>query len=182
MLWQSNFNLSMIKTPRLTLLPFTEDHYQAIFKEDYERLASLLQVKPMKTWTEFEGAREAIHALHGFYHSLMGDLSWGSYFIIHTQQSELIGTCGFKGKPGEDNAVEIGYEINPRYQGQGFATEAARALTGFAFSRQIGTVLAHTLPNENPSTGVLKKCGFAFVKEVIDPDDGPVWQWMLPHP
>lgn len=39
------------------------------------------------------------------------------------------------------------------------------------------TILAHTLPEENASVKVLKKCDFKFVKELSDKDDGIIWQW-----
>lgn len=39
------------------------------------------------------------------------------------------------------------------------------------------TILAHTLPEENTSVKVLKKCDFKFVKELSDKDDGIIWQW-----
>lgn len=38
-------------------------------------------------------------------------------------------------------------------------------------------VRAHTLPEFNASTWVLGECGFDFVGEVADPDDGAVWLW-----
>ena len=40
-------------------------------------------------------------------------------------------------------------------------------------------VLAHTLPEESPSTGVLRRCGFTMTGEVVDGDD-VVWRWELP--
>ncbi len=36
---------------------------------------------------------------------------------------------------------------------------------------------AHTLPENNASAHVLKKCGFDFVGEVVDPEDGRIWRW-----
>ena len=40
-------------------------------------------------------------------------------------------------------------------------------------------VLAHTLPEESPSTGVLRRSGFTMTGEVVDGDD-VVWRWELP--
>jgi [ribosomal protein S5]-alanine N-acetyltransferase len=39
--------------------------------------------------------------------------------------------------------------------------------------------IAHTLPERNPSTSVVRSVGMRFVDEVQDPDDGPVWRWEL---
>ena len=94
----------------------------------------------------------------------------------HTDNS--VGQCGFKGPPNDEGDVEIAYAIDPEWQGNGFATEAARALTEFALQQPgVQRVLAHTLPETNASVSVLARCGFNKVGEVIDPDDGPVWRF-----
>jgi hypothetical protein len=41
---------------------------------------------------------------------------------------------------------------------------------------KVRRVCAHTLPEENASTGVLTKCGFRKTGELMDPDDGLVWR------
>lgn len=43
-------------------------------------------------------------------------------------------------------------------------------------------VIAHTLPEESPSTGVLRRCGFFMAGEAAVSDDGvagEVWRWEL---
>jgi RimJ/RimL family protein N-acetyltransferase len=89
-----------------------------------------------------------------------------------------IGQCGFKGPPTPDGMVEIAYGVEPNKQGNGYATEAAEALTCYAFqNKEVRLVRAHTLPEANASTRVLTKCGFQHLGEVIDPDDGLMWRW-----
>lgn len=91
----------------------------------------------------------------------------------------LVGSGGFVGPP-DDGVVEIGYEIAPEYRGRGHATAAAQAMADKARAAGVHTVIAHTLPTDNPSTGVLRKLGFRLWGEVTDPDEGPVWRWELP--
>ena len=80
--------------------------------------------------------------------------------------------------PAADGFVEIAYGVAREYQGKGYATEAAQALTDYAFaSGKVRVVLAHTRPEPNASTRVLTKCGFRRIGEVIDPEDGLVWRW-----
>jgi len=111
-----------------------------------------------------EAAEEASPWVHGF-----------SIFL--TETNAPVGQCGFKGPP-ENGAVEIAYGVDPERQGKGYATEAAAALTNFAFTDdRVSVVRAHTLPEQNASTRVLTKCGFRRIGEVIDPEDGPVWRW-----
>jgi RimJ/RimL family protein N-acetyltransferase len=98
------------------------------------------------------------------------------FSMVHRNTGYTVGSCCFKGPPA-DGAVEIAYGIEPEQQGRGYATEAAEALTNFAFAQNVRTVRAHTLPEANASTRVLTKCGFHHVGPVVDPDDGLVWRW-----
>ncbi|MEQ8849795.1 MAG: GNAT family N-acetyltransferase [Botrimarina sp.] len=105
------------------------------------------------------------------------------FTIVRDADGAVVGSCGFKGPPSADGVVEIAYAIEPHEQGQGYATEAAEALTRFALqSAGVRRVLAHTLPAESASTRVLTKCGYRNVGEVIDPDDGSVWRWEYSDP
>jgi ribosomal-protein-alanine N-acetyltransferase len=98
--------------------------------------------------------------------------------MMHRETGIAIGQCGFKGPLEADGVAEIAYGVDPDQQGKGYATEAAEALVIYAFgSGRVRLVRAHTLPERNASTRVLTKCGFSHIGEVIDPEDGLVWQW-----
>ena len=98
--------------------------------------------------------------------------------MLRREDDLVIGQCGFKGPPDSHGVVEIAYFVEPDWRGNGFATEAAEAMTKYAFKNEaVQMVRAHTLPEPNASTKVLTKAGFKHVGEVIDPEDGPVWRW-----
>ena len=100
------------------------------------------------------------------------------YSMMLRNGDRQVGHAGFKGPPTSDWVVEIAYGVATEFQGNGYATEAANALTDFAFDTgQVRIVRAHTLPEPNASTRVLTKCGFRFAGEVVDPEDGLVWRW-----
>ena len=100
------------------------------------------------------------------------------FSLVRREDGVVVGQGGFKGPPSEEGMVEIAYVVDPEHQGQGYATEAAEALTVFAFGdATVRTVRAHTRPEPNASTRVLTKCGFQNLGEVIDPEDGLVWRW-----
>lgn len=103
---------------------------------------------------------------------------WVHGFSVVLRDGEVtIGAAAFKGPPIE-GAVEIAYGIGADYENQGFATEAATALIDYAFRLpEIRVIRAHTLPECNASTRVLEKCGFEFIGEVVDPEDGLVWRF-----
>jgi RimJ/RimL family protein N-acetyltransferase len=104
------------------------------------------------------------------------DANWSSHLIVDPDAGELVGFGGFKGPP-VDGEVEIGYGVAPAREGRGIATAAARLLTETAFARGVDVVVAHTLAEMNASTTVLQRCGMAKVRELVDPDDGPIWRW-----
>jgi len=100
------------------------------------------------------------------------------FFLAERARGEIIGTAGFKGPPDGDGMVEIAYGVVPSVEGRGYATEAAGALVRFAAAdERVRLIRAHTLPELNASTRVLRKCGFVHIGEVIDSEDGPVWRW-----
>lgn len=105
------------------------------------------------------------------------------FTIVHRASGAIIGNCGFKGPPTHDGRVEIAYGIDEAHRGRGYATQAAKALTAFALSSPgVKIVIAHTLREESASTTVLKRSGFVFFGEVVDPEDGPVWRWEFAAP
>ncbi|HEX7861466.1 MAG TPA: GNAT family N-acetyltransferase [Verrucomicrobiae bacterium] len=105
---------------------------------------------------------------------------WILGFEIANDTAAVVGNCGFKGPPDSEGLVEIAYGINPQFQGKGYAQAAARELVKYAFAdRRVRLVRAHTLEKQNASATVLRKCGFAFVGQAHDPEDGKVWRWEL---
>jgi RimJ/RimL family protein N-acetyltransferase len=83
------------------------------------------------------------------------------FAVILKLDNVVIGTCGFPGPPDANGAAEIAYGIAPSYQGKGYATEAAMALTDFA--------------KKNPR---VKKCGFKKTGDAVDPENNlAVWRW-----
>jgi RimJ/RimL family protein N-acetyltransferase len=75
--------------------------------------------------------------------------------------------------------VEIAYFTFPHREGRGIATAMVRELTERAL-QYVSLVIAHTLPLENASCKILRRCGFERAGEMIDPEDGLVWRWQYP--
>lgn len=84
---------------------------------------------------------------------------------------ELVGDLCFKG-PAKNYSVEIGYGIQPEYEGNGYTTEALQAMTQWAFSQKdVVFVEAETAPDNAASQRVLEKCG--FVPDGTTGEEGP---------
>lgn len=74
---------------------------------------------------KIEKMRAAPEALH----------AWFTYWLIVIDSEKIgAGLIGFKGSPDETGTVEIGYGINPIFQGRGYMTEAVKAMVKWAFS------------------------------------------------
>jgi RimJ/RimL family protein N-acetyltransferase len=100
---------------------------------------------------------------------------WGSY--LAWDGSLAVGMCAFKSAPDASGAVEIAYNTFPAHEGRGYARGMIRSLVDLAVRAGGSTVFAHTLAEENSSNGALKREGFSFAGEMLDPEDGPVWRW-----
>ena len=102
------------------------------------------------------------------------------FAMVHRASGVAIGSCLYKAPPSPEGMVEIAYGVDPQYQGQGYATEAARALVVFAFrSGLVRVVRAHTRLEGETSMRVLGKCGFERIGQFMDPEDGLVWRWEM---
>jgi RimJ/RimL family protein N-acetyltransferase len=85
------------------------------------------------------------------------------YVVLPGEARELIGVAGYKGPPGDDGAVEVGYGILGEHRRRGYASEATAALVARAFDDpRVTRVIAETLPELAPSIGVLHKLGFTL--------------------
>jgi RimJ/RimL family protein N-acetyltransferase len=84
----------------------------------------------------------------------------GEVAFLITLDDALIGGCGVA---GSDNGPELGYWVGVPFWGQGFATEAARAVIDHAFGRLGHERLEAGARVSNPaSRRVLEKCGFQW--------------------
>jgi len=105
------------------------------------------------------------------------------FSMVHLDTGITVGQCSFKGPPDTDGVVEIAYGVASDQECKGYATQAARALVAYAFSiDQVNRVRAHTLPTSIASKRVLAKCGFQYVGEINDPEDGLVCRFETTRP
>ena len=102
---------------------------------------------------------------------------WIGYLAIYKES--VVGTCAFAAPPA-DGTVEIAYFTFPQFEGQGIATAMAGRLIAIANETNARIqVTAHTLPEENASTAVLRKLAFNLDGPTEHPVDGRIWRWRL---
>jgi RimJ/RimL family protein N-acetyltransferase len=76
---------------------------------------------------------------------------------VDDREGQVMGICGLVRREGLEGP-DLGYAFLPRFWGQGFAEEAARAILD---SCDLDRVLAVTDPANSPSIRLLGKLGFA---------------------
>ena len=93
----------------------------------------------------------------------------GLWALILKSDGKLAGDCGLlRQQVDEVIEMEVGYHLARRYQGQGLATEAARACIDYAFSQLgIQRVISLIRPENLPSRRVAERNGMSVEKETI---------------
>ncbi len=87
---------------------------------------------------------------------------WYAIWMIELKDGTHIGEMCFKGIDS-NGIVEIGYGIMEQYQEHGYATEAVKAISNWAFQEpKISSIEAEIDSKNIASKKVLEKCGFVF--------------------
>lgn len=161
----------VLRTPRLELVACTLDLVRAE-AAGVSALAAVLAVAEPKHWPpplNDENSQKWVRQQLEADPAIAGWVLW--YFVLPGTPGQLIGNGGFKGRP-KNGLVEVGYSVLPDFHGNGYATEATRALIRWAFSHpEVDRVAAETLPSLGPSLNVIKKCGMKYVEKGT-PEEG----------
>lgn len=87
---------------------------------------------------------------------------WYAIWMIELKDGTHIGELCFKGLD-LNGVVEIGYGITEQYQEHGYATEAVKAISAWAFQEpKVSSIEAEIDSKNIASKKVLEKCGFIF--------------------
>ncbi len=154
--------MTVLKTSRLLLEPITDAHFDGLFALNSDpavmryitgkpdtREDTLAMIERVKTrWREF-----------GF--------SWWS--LIEQRTGEIIGAgCIQHLGRDPDNPLEIGWRLRMDKWGQGFASEAARCMAGFAFETLNAELLCAVCHPENrASSRVMERLGMRYKGEEV---------------
>lgn len=160
--------IDSMETDRLVLFPYTRENL-ALFNADLAGFERVFGVT-------YRG-EELDHLLTGFLKKLEGEIAddpenylfFTEFLIVLKENDHVIGSIDYKYVP-RDGVTEVGYGLNPRYEGHGYMSEALAALLDLGKKLGVRKVLADTLRDNIKSQNVLKRCGFRFLRE-----DGNLW-------
>ncbi|GGN26753.1 GNAT family N-acetyltransferase [Streptomyces fuscichromogenes] len=114
----------------------------------------------------YEGTRDAAGFLLKAYEGGVHRPEFGVFVLVRRADGRAVGGMGFHSAPDEEGRVEIGYDLAEAARGNGYATEALRALADWALARDDVRSLFATVEAANtPSQAVVTRAGFTKVSE-----------------
>jgi RimJ/RimL family protein N-acetyltransferase len=160
-------NRILLRTERLELTPLSADQLKR-YGDDAVALESELRM-PISRAILTPRVRRAIGMkLAKMENAAEADHIWYTYWLIVVRNVPFgAGLAGFKGCPDPNGETEIGYGIDPEYQGRGYMTEAVIAMIRWALAQETcRTVVALGVdPSNVASQRVLEKAGMLRFEE-----------------
>ena len=150
-------NMPKLETERLLLrkmcLDDTDDMYE--YSKDPE-------VTKYLSWSPHESKAYT----YDYLMYLQNRYKTGDFFdwaIVCKQSDKMIGTCGFTRFDFPNNSAEVGYVINPKFKGQGIATEASARVIRYGFETlRLERIECKFMIGNDASRRVMEKNGMTF--------------------
>ncbi|HEY0841035.1 MAG TPA: GNAT family N-acetyltransferase [Vulgatibacter sp.] len=166
-----------IHTARLRLVPCAASVARAAESGGADAAEQLLGMHVHSSWP----SPDLREILPGYADAVDADpsmLGWGLWLVVDGRGRNLVGDVGFKGPPGPEGSIEIGYGIVPPFRRKGLATEAVRGLLGWAWAQPgVRRITARCFAVNEPSIAVLSKVGFVLLGE-----EAGILDWSLDSP
>ena len=121
--------------------------------------------------TVSEDENEELEKYLAYIHTVYSVFGFGLWTVcLKNDPSCIIGRCGLQ-PIADDNSplgrIELGYLIDKRWRGQGYASEACRAILRYAFEKlEIEEVYVQIPADNTPSVSLAQKLRFDRVTEV----------------
>lgn len=146
-----------IETERLVLRRFT--------LQDLEPLEAMGTDPGVARWLGCRTRDDAVETIERYERS-WARFGFGRFAIEDRKTGEFVGRVGVMHQPGwtaTPEKEEIGWAIVGARQGEGLATEAARAAIADAFHRVgLQRITSWTVPENLASRRVMEKCGLVY--------------------
>jgi RimJ/RimL family protein N-acetyltransferase len=157
-----------IVTPRLRLIPMNTAFVEAVLDLRRDDAAKALGINLTDAWPT-GGERWLDLRLKQFRDDASAG-PWLSRAVV--LDGTLIGRAGFH-HPPKGGESEFGYEIDPQFRRQGYASEAVRGFIEWGFSHpELAMIVACIAPANKISIHMVEALGFTFSRIVQDPVDG----------
>lgn len=167
----------MIETTRLKLVPLSHEQL-LLYKNDLPGLAKELGIEYMERQYDPAVATDLAEALEFWIRTTAANrfYQWTTNWeVISKGENISVGGIGFAGYPDPDGKTAVGYGLDVRFHGNGYATEALAGLLKWGFGHPVlRMVTAETSANHVASQRVLIKNGFIRMKS-----ESGITSWIL---
>jgi ribosomal-protein-alanine N-acetyltransferase len=151
-------------TERLILREFTSDDWPAV-------LAYQTDERYLRYYEWTERTPEAVQAFVQMFLDQQQEQPRRKFQLAVTLKSngQLIGNCGIRMDSAGAQEADIGYELAPEQWGNGYATEAARAMLHFGFTGLgVHRIWSWCIADNAGSVHVLEKLGMQLEGRLRD--------------
>lgn len=145
-----------LETPRLRLRNWRE--------EDRDLFHEINADRKVMEFFPFRRTRPESDALFERVRAMISESGLGFYAVSLKETDEAIGFCGLA-KPGlapilPEDSVEIGWRLATRFWGNGYMTEAARALLRYGFDDlRLPEIVSFAVTGNTRSTAIMQRIG-----------------------
>ena len=157
------FSNMKIVTARLLLYPISEEEMRLLIVQEKDVVLKQAYSEMLQGCID-EPEKRIWHIL------------W--FIELKSKKGTVVGDLSFKGL-NANGMVELGYGLRDGYCGNGYMTEAVKAITEWALSQDgVNYVEAETSPENTASQRVLAKAG--FIPTGDNGDEGPRFRYENP--
>ena len=164
----------ILKTERLILREMLVSDAEALFEMDSNpKVHQYLWNKPLTNSSEVQSYIESVKNQY-----LENNI--GRFVVVLKETNELIGWAGIKYNTEMVNNkihfYDIGYRLNERFWGKGYASEASFAWLDYGFNVMKIKVMEAAAHSDNiASNKILLKIGLKMTEQYLE--DGVYWNW-----
>jgi RimJ/RimL family protein N-acetyltransferase len=167
--------MTTVRTDRLEIIPLSADAIDALLQGDDRRLRSLTGAEFPQPVAPPPYMADSLPVVRDRLRASNQETEWWNWLIVRQDGREAVGSVAFGGRPDAGGAVLIGYAMYPAREGQGYATEAVRAMVDWAFAQPGVKVVRALAPVWNtPAVHVAEKIGMRPVASDEDDEIGEV--------
>jgi RimJ/RimL family protein N-acetyltransferase len=152
-----------LETSRLLLQPWRRDDAAEAWRL-YGDPDLVRWLSPAMTAVPDVAAMEAVLEQWALEHARLTPPA-GRWAVRSRDDGRLLGAIALLPLPPDAEDTEVGYAVLPAERGQGYATEAARALVRWAFRQGLPEVFIVARPRNATGIAVAQRLGFQWVGE-----------------
>lgn len=154
--------MKILETERLLLVPYQLSYIEATLIGD-DRLSEVSGYHVAEEWPGIEFFFYLPYVLEAVKENSAKE-KW-THLIVLKSENKIIGEVSAQGTPELTLEAELGYGIVEAYEGNGYATEGARAFLNWLDYEKIKLIRAKTYLYHKKSQHILKKLGFIKMGE-----------------